>query len=67
MTIIFNNQTLDLPLEEMSMGDFLRSKQYEIRLLIVMLNGKYIKRAAYETTSLKEGDDVMVLRLLTGG
>jgi thiamine biosynthesis protein ThiS len=67
MTITLNNHTESLPIDQMSIMELLQTKQFDWKLLIVKHNGRYIKRAAYEATALKEGDDIMVLSLIAGG
>ncbi|MDD2526945.1 MAG: sulfur carrier protein ThiS [Lentimicrobiaceae bacterium] len=67
MTITLNGQTENFPANEMSIMELLQTKKINWKLLIVKHNGRYIKRAAYEATVLREGDDIMVLSLMDGG
>jgi len=36
-------------------------------MLVIKINGKLIKKGEYETAMVKDGDDVMVLHLISGG
>lgn len=67
MTITLNNITENFTADQMSVMELLQIKGFDWKLLIVKQNGNYIKRSAYSSTVLIEGDDVMVLNLVAGG
>lgn len=54
-------------IEEMSVMDLLKAKDVEPRMVAVEVNSKMIDREEYETTILKEGDEVEFLYFMGGG
>ena len=46
--------------EQMSIRELLAYKKYSFKLLVIKVNNQLIKNDQYETTFIKEGDDVIV-------
>jgi sulfur carrier protein len=67
MKITLNNNPESFIEEKISVSDLLRIRNFTFRMLIVKINGELVKKTDYETASIKEGDDVMVLHLISGG
>lgn len=67
MTITINNKSEIMPHDHMSVQEVLDYKCYNWALLIVKCNGEYLKRTAYHSTQVNEGDDLMILNLVPGG
>jgi sulfur carrier protein len=67
MKITLNNNPESFIEENISVSDLLRIRNFTFRMLIVKINGELVKKTDYETASIKEGDDVMVLHLISGG
>lgn len=67
MKILLNNNTETFEKSQMSITELLQEKKYTFKMLVVKVNGAIVKRDAYPTTLIKEGDDVMVLHLMSGG
>ncbi|MBT3301883.1 MAG: thiamine biosynthesis protein ThiS, partial [Bacteroidetes bacterium] len=40
---------------------------FTFKLLVIKINGVFVKKEKYETTIISDGDDVMVLHLISGG
>ena len=67
MKIILNNNEETFDRDKMTISELLELSNFSYKLLIVKVNGKLIKKDAYEDTIVKDGDDVTVLHLVTGG
>lgn len=54
-------------IREVSVLDLLKSKNVELRMVAVEVNSELIERNNYETTFLKEGDEIEFLYFMGGG
>jgi thiamine biosynthesis protein ThiS len=67
MRITLNNREEIFDDQQMSVQELLEVKNFSFRMLVIKVNGKLIKKNDYQTTFLSDGDDVMVLHLISGG
>jgi thiamine biosynthesis protein ThiS len=67
MNIILNNNPESFEKSEMSISEILASKNFIFKMLVIKINDKVIKKDEYETTIVKEGDNVVILHLVSGG
>lgn len=67
MKIILNNNIEQIEADSIVVTDLLRIKNFTFKMLIVKINGTLVKKSDYEKTAIHEGDDVMVLHLISGG
>ena len=67
MTIILNNNTETFPYDSLSVSELMKEKNFTFKMLIVRINGVLIKKTEYDSSEIKEGDDVMILHLISGG
>jgi len=67
MKIILNNREEVLSEEQLTVNQLLTLKSFSFKMLVIKINGKLIRKADYETTQIQDGDDVMVLHLISGG
>jgi sulfur carrier protein len=67
MNIILNNNNESFDAEKLSITDLLALKKFTFKMLIIKINGQLVKQENYSQTFVKEGDDVMVLHLISGG
>jgi sulfur carrier protein len=67
MNIILNNNNESVDAENISITDLLALKKFTFKMLIIKINGQLVKQENYSTTYIKDGDDVMVLHLISGG
>ena len=67
MKIILNNKIEFLDAEEISFTELLVLKNYTFKMLITRLNNQPVKKEYRDTTFIKNGDDVIVLHLVSGG
>ncbi|MCK9616789.1 MAG: sulfur carrier protein ThiS [Lentimicrobiaceae bacterium] len=68
MNIILNNNSETFTgIETLTVDKLLNLKKFSFKMLVIKINGKLIKKEDYTTTTIAEGDDVMVLHLISGG
>jgi len=68
MKILLNNITEILDDNVVySVQDLLNLKKYSFKLLVVKINGTLIPKTEYASATVKDGDDVMILHLMSGG
>ena len=67
MKITLNNNPETLNVESCTVNDLLKIKNYTFKMLIVKINGKLVKKEDFENSIISEGDDVIVLHLISGG
>lgn len=67
MEIILNNTKEIIPEENISVADLIRIKNFTFRLLVTKINGQLVKKDERDKVFIKEGDDVMILHLISGG
>jgi thiamine biosynthesis protein ThiS len=67
MKITLNNNPEILELSELTVRELLNVKRFTYKMLIVKINGKVVKKEDYETTKIVDGDNVIVLHLVSGG
>jgi thiamine biosynthesis protein ThiS len=67
MQITLNNKIEVFPNEALTIKDILELKKFSYPKLIVKLNDVIIEKQDFESTFVKEGDNLMILHLLAGG
>jgi len=67
MEIILNNRQEKIERDSLTIQELLEYKNFTFRMLVIKVNGKLIKKDAYNTTVIKEGDNVTVMHLVSGG
>lgn len=67
MRIILNNNSEEFLRERMTVNELLAEKKFSFRMLVIKINGVLVKKEEYATALISEGDDVMVLHLVSGG
>jgi thiamine biosynthesis protein ThiS len=67
MEIILNNRQECFDNEKLTVSELLKLKNFTFKLLVVKINGKLIKRDQYNTATIKSGDAVSVIHLVSGG
>ena len=67
MKIKLNNREEVLEFEFLTISELLKVKKYSFEMLIIKINGKLIKNENYSVETIKDGDDVMVIHLMSGG
>lgn len=67
MEIILNNTPEKLPGDQMTIQQLLDYKRFTFKLLVIKINNQLVKRDDYDKALVKEGDNVMVMHLISGG
>lgn len=67
MNIILNNRKEEIEGGRMTVTELLKYKNYTFKLLITRINGELIKKDARDQALIKDGDDVTVLHMISGG
>ncbi|MEI7981398.1 MAG: sulfur carrier protein ThiS [Bacteroidota bacterium] len=67
MKITLNNLLETFSPESMTVTELLKAKNFTFRMLIIKINGNLVKKNEYETARIKDGDEVHVLHLISGG
>jgi sulfur carrier protein len=67
MKIILNSTEEFVDRESLTVSDLMTLKNFNFKMMVVKINGQLIKRTEYGETRISDGDDVMVLQLVSGG
>lgn len=67
MEIILNNRKEYFDSERMSLTDLIKTKNFTFKLLVTKINGKLVKKEERDEAIIKNGDDVLVLHMISGG
>jgi sulfur carrier protein len=67
MKILLNNRQEEFAEETISVAMMIELKKFSFRMRIIKINGTLIPREKYDTTIIREGDNVQMLYLMSGG
>ena len=67
MKITLNNRPENFDADSLSVSKIMEIKSFHFRMLVVRLNDSLIKREEYETTEVKDGYDLKIIHLVSGG
>lgn len=67
MKIILNNKEESFDAEQFTINELLHVKKFTFKMLVIKVNGQLIKKSEYDSSLVHDGDDVMVLHLISGG
>jgi sulfur carrier protein len=67
MKIVLNNTSEQFAAETMTVAELLVFKNFTFKMLIIKINNNLVPKDEYWKTYVKDGDDVMVLHLISGG
>lgn len=67
MKIILNNNPEEFSADAMTVRQLLDERKFSFKLLIIKINGILVKKDTYEVTFIKDGDQVDVIHLMSGG
>ena len=67
MEIILNNTKEVFSEENITIADLIRIKNFTFRLLVTKINGQLVRKDDRDKVFIKEGDDVTVMHLISGG
>ena len=67
MNITLNNRPEEFNLEEMTVDKMIELKKFSFKMRVIKINGRFIKKEKYSTTIIRDGDEVQMLYLMSGG
>jgi sulfur carrier protein len=67
MEITLNNNKEIIHEENITVADLILIKNFTFRLLVTKVNGQLVKKDERDKVKIKDGDDVMVMHLISGG
>lgn len=67
MKINLNNRLEKFAVEELSIQEIIHIKNYTFPRVVVKLNGILVKKPQYAETTIKEGDKLEIIHMISGG
>ena len=67
MDFTLNNRPESIDKDQISISELLIEKNFTFKMLVIKVNGTLIKKDSYNSFTIKDGDDVTVLHLVSGG
>jgi len=67
MRINLNNRAEEIEKEELTLAELIKYKNFTFHLLVTKINHQLIKKDERENALIKDGDDVQVLHMISGG
>jgi len=67
MKIKLNNREEIFDNEELSIEDLIKAKNFTFKLLVTKINGKLVRKEERSSAIVREGDDVAILHMISGG
>ncbi len=67
MKITLNNREEIIDVNELTISELLKIKNYTFHLMITKVNGKLFKKADRDNAKIQDGDAVAVIHMISGG
>lgn len=67
MNITLNNKPETFEEDSLSISEVLKIKRFSFKLLVIKINGKLIRKPEYDSSFIKDGDDLQVIHMISGG
>ena len=67
MKIKLNNREEIFEQDQLSIEELILEKNFTFKLLVTKINGKLVKKDERETAIARDGDDVTILHMISGG
>jgi sulfur carrier protein len=67
MRITLNNNPAKFTQDTLTVRQLLQERNFTFKMLVIKINGDLVKKTEYDTAAIKDGDDVSVLHLISGG
>lgn len=67
MKIMLNNRPEEFDLDEMTVEKMIELKKFSFKMKVVKINGVFIRRDNYPNAIIRDGDNVQMLYLMSGG
>lgn len=67
MELIINNRKETIEGDNLTLAELIKVKNYTFKMLVTKINGQLVKKIDRETAIVKNGDNVVVLHMVSGG
>ena len=67
MKISLNNRPEEFDKDEITVDEMIVIKKFSFKMRVIKINGKFIRKEEYSTAIIKDGDNVQMLYLMSGG
>ena len=67
MKILLNNREEEFNRDAMSVNEMLLLKKFSFKMRVIKINGVLVSRDSYDATFIRDGDNVQMLYLMSGG
>ncbi|MFH1000115.1 MAG: sulfur carrier protein ThiS [Bacteroidota bacterium] len=67
MKFTLNNRPESIEYETISIEELIKLKNFTFKLLVTKINGTLVKKENRTSSFVKDGDDVLILHLISGG
>ncbi len=67
MRIILNSTPEEINADTLTINELLQYKNFTFRLLVIKINDKLVRREDYDVATVRDGDNVVVMHLVSGG
>lgn len=67
MKITLNNRAEEIERDTLTIQELIEYKNYTFKLLVTKINDRLVKKDDRKTASIKDGDKVVVLHMVSGG
>lgn len=67
MNISLNNRPEKFEQDKLTISEILKLKNFTFKMMVVKINGQLIKKDRYYTAKVKDGDDVQIIHMISGG
>jgi thiamine biosynthesis protein ThiS len=67
MNITLNNRPESFDKNQITISELLKIKNFTFKMLVIKVNSELVKKDSYDNSLVKDGDDVTILHLISGG
>ena len=67
MKIKLNNREEVFDQDQLSVDELIQEKNFTFKLLVTRVNGKLVNKGERSISIVKDGDDVAILHMISGG
>ena len=67
MNISLNNRPESFEQDVLTISEILKLKNFTFKMMVVKINGKLIKKDRYAEAEVRDGDDVQIIHMISGG
>jgi sulfur carrier protein len=67
MEILLNNRKETIDRGEITLEDLIQHKNFTFKLLVTKVNGRLVKKEERNSYIIRDGDEVNVLHMISGG